>query len=138
MNEAKDFAVRLGIAVQWVNILRDIGYDTRMNRVYLPLDHLEQFGYTMDDLFAHKNSAEFQNLVHYEAQVARSHFSRAMELLPTPRHRELLPARIMGRIYFSLLEKIERENFPVLERKVRLSLFEKGKAVWASLKEPHA
>ncbi|MCB4756599.1 MAG: phytoene/squalene synthase family protein [Elusimicrobia bacterium] len=135
--EAKDFAVRLGITVQWINIIRDVGVDARAGRVYLPLDHLEQFNYTMDDLFARRNDEAFQALVRHEAGIARSHYKRAMELLPPRWFRELLPARIMGHIYRGLLEKLERKGFPVLTREIRLNTWEKIKYTWKAVREKH-
>jgi phytoene synthase len=94
---------------------------------------LEQFGYTETELLALKNTAEFQSLMRYEANVARSHYKRALELLPTKWHRELRPARIMGRIYLTLLNKIERRDFPVLFRKTTLNWFELAGATCAAL-----
>jgi len=131
--EAKDFAVRLGITVQRVNIIRDVGADVKMGRVYLPLDHLDRFGYTRSDLFALKNSPQFGELMRNEAHVARSHYTRALDLLPQRWKRELLPARIMGQIYMRLLDKLERQSFPVLQRKVRLNIFERISAVWNTI-----
>jgi len=64
--------------------------------------------------------------------VALNHYNRAQDLMPRKWQKELLPARIMGRIYVSLLEKIKAKNFPVFQKKVKLSLFEK---TWATLKE---
>lgn len=128
--DARDFAVRLGITVQWINMVRDVGTDAKMGRIYLPLEHLEQFGYIKQDLFALKNSREFQNLIRHEAKVARSHYSRALELLPQRWHKELLPARAMGQIYIRLLDKLENQNFPVLSHKVTLGSVERVMAAW--------
>lgn len=42
--EAIPYAIKLGVALQITNILRDVGTDWRMNRRYLPQDELEAFG----------------------------------------------------------------------------------------------
>ena len=128
--EAKDFAVRLGIAVQWVNIVRDVGSDARTGRIYLPLDHLELFGVTEQDLRGGAAGGGFHRLMAHEAGVARGHFRRAAELLPRKWERALLPARIMGGIYLKLLEKLEKQNYPVFTRRVGLNPLEKGLATW--------
>jgi 15-cis-phytoene synthase len=119
------FAIRLGIAVQWINLVRDVGVDAAMGRIYLPLEHLELFGYTEQDLLNRKSSPEFLQLMSHEASVARSHYSRAMELMPASQKKALLPARIMGQIYFDLLRKCERRRFPVFQQKIRLNWVEK-------------
>jgi phytoene synthase len=42
--DAVPYAVKLGIALQLTNILRDVGEDWRKGRLYLPLDELAEFG----------------------------------------------------------------------------------------------
>lgn len=133
--EAKEFAIRLGITVQWINSLRDVGTDAKRNRIYLPLDHLDQFEYTEDLLFKGVQNQDFISLMRLECSIARAHYKRAIELLPPRWEKELLPARIMGRIYMRLLDKIEHENYPVLEKKVKLNLGEKLMATWKTLKD---
>ena len=80
--EGKDFAIRLGIAVQWINSLRDVGVDAKMGRIYFPLSHLEEFGVSESEILALRPTASFQKLMEHEAAVARNHYRRAMELLP--------------------------------------------------------
>jgi phytoene synthase len=133
--EAKEFAVRLGTAIQWINTIRDVGVDAKLGRIYIPLDHLEQFAYEELDLLAGRKTLAFQNLMKHEAQVARSHYRRAMDLLPPRWERELLPAKVMGRIYLSLLEKIERLEYPVFDRKITLNLWQKAWATWKAIRE---
>ncbi len=128
--EAKEFAIRLGIAVQWINTIRDVGVDADMGRIYLPQEHLENFGVLEGDLLARRPSAGFLELMRYEGDVARGHYRRALELMPKKWERELLPARIMGSIYMKLLAKIEKHNYPVLSKKITLNIVEKGTATW--------
>lgn len=132
--EAKDFAVRLGVAVQWVNTIRDVGIDARMNRIYLPQDHLVQFGCTEADILTGKETPEFKALIRHEATVAWSHYRRAEELLPEKWRKELRPARIMGGIYMDLLAKIERHDFPVFTKRVSLNIVEKAVSTYRALR----
>ncbi|OVE76471.1 hypothetical protein BVX98_06040, partial [bacterium F11] len=111
---------------------RDVGVDAKLGRIYLPLDHLEQFGVSEMDLLGGKRTPSFLNLMQFEAKVARSHFKRAGELLPEKWKKALMPARIMGNIYMALLAKLEKNQFPVFEKKVTLGFFEKS---WATFKE---
>jgi phytoene synthase len=103
-----------------------VGVDADMNRIYLPLEHVEKFGCRTEDILAHRSTPQFAELIRYEAEVARAHYRRAQELLPLKWKRELLPARIMGEIYLKLLAKIEKHEYPVLTKKIKLNLFEKG------------
>lgn len=129
------FAIRLGIAIQWINIIRDVGIDAKMGRIYLPLEHLQLFGYTEQDLFNERTSSNFLDLMAYEAKVARSHYRRAMDLFPNEWKKQLRPARIMGQIYFDLLSKCERSHFSVFNKKIRLHFFEKMMSVWRVITE---
>lgn len=132
--EGKDFAVRLGVAVQWTNAIRDVGIDARMNRIYLPQDHLERFGCREADILAGRPTPEFRAFIRHEAGVARAHYRRAQELFPERWARELRPARIMGRIYLDLLAKIERLDYPVFTKRVALNIVEKATSTWRALK----
>jgi phytoene synthase len=132
--EAKDYAVRLGVTVQWINSIRDVGVDAAMDRIYLPQDHLEKFGCSAVDILEGRPTEAFSKLMRYEGEVARSHYRRAQELLPEKWRRELLPARIMGEIYMKLLAKIEKHEYPVLTKKIKLNLIEKGIVTWKTVR----
>lgn len=135
VDEGKDFAVRLGIAVQWVNIIRDVGADSRLGRIYLPMDHLEKFGCDPADILARRETPAFRELIRFEASIARAHFRRAMELMPRKWARELRPARVMGRIYADLLDKVERRDFPVFTKRVSLNIVDKMRSTWRALRD---
>ena len=49
---AANYAIRLGVALQLTNILRDVGEDARVGRIYLPLEDLARFGVTPRRLLA--------------------------------------------------------------------------------------
>jgi len=48
--KVRDYARDLGVALQLTNILRDVAVDYRRGRVYLPLEDLERFGCSLDDI----------------------------------------------------------------------------------------
>lgn len=123
VEEGRNFAVKLGVFVQWVNMIRDVGEDARKGRVYLPLEHLKQFGYTEMDILALRETSEFKSLMAFEAETARSYFYQAMNALPCHYEAQLEPAVLMGRLYHRLLNKLERKHFPVLRKGVGSKLF---------------
>ena len=47
---AEPLAERLGLALQQINIMRDVREDWELGRVYLPQDELAQFEVTEDDI----------------------------------------------------------------------------------------
>ncbi len=54
------YAHDLGIAFQLTNIIRDVGEDARRNRIYIPMDEMQQFGVTAADILDSKETENFQ------------------------------------------------------------------------------
>ena len=123
---ALPLAEKCGVAFQLTNILRDIREDAENNRVYLPAEDLRRFGVTEEDLRAGKRDEAFLKLMRFEASRARAYYDQSAPLLELihPRSRPSLWALIA--IYSRLLERIERSNYDVFARRVRLPLWEKS------------
>jgi 15-cis-phytoene synthase len=130
---AQDYAVNLGLAFQLTNILRDLNEDVLMDRIYLPQEDLDRFGYTPDDIIHHRRDERFERLMRFEVDRARDYYNRAQRLLEylDPPGRAILSA--MLNIYGGLLSKIERRCYDVFSSRVRLARWHKlllvGKAV---------
>ena len=116
---SRQYAIDLGIALQLTNILRDLGHDLAGGRLYLPLEDLARFGVTEDDLRAGVVTAPIRALLDFESRRARECFSRAAAGVPRADARRLVAARIMGAIYFDLLERIERSDYDVFGGTIR-------------------
>jgi phytoene synthase len=131
----RDFAVNLGVAVQLTNILRDVGPDAALDRVYLPLEDLERFGYGADRLKASETGPDFQRLMRFQAARAREFYAAAARALPRTSRRAARPALVMGALYRALLEELERGGFRVFGERARLSFRQKIAGVWSVLRE---
>jgi phytoene synthase len=118
---ARDYAVSLGTALQLTNIIRDVGADARSGRIYVPLQDLRSFGVSPDDLRAGRYGDAFVRLMAFQAARAREHYARAWAAFPAADARSLVPAEIMGRIYWALLEEIEARRFRVFDERIALS-----------------
>jgi 15-cis-phytoene synthase len=118
--EALALAEKCGIAFQLTNILRDVREDQQNGRVYIPVEDIRQFG---ADLATHDE--RFVRLMGFEAERARAYYdeSRPLIALVHPRSRPSLWALI--EIYRRLLARIERSNFDVLEKRIRVPTWEK-------------
>jgi phytoene synthase len=121
--KSRDYAVDLGIALQLTNILRDLKSDADRDRIYLPADEMEAFGYGERALFSGERNAAFLALMRYQASRAGRHFESAAQAMPPSDRRRLLPAEVMGAIYRRLLRRLEAERFPVFERRVSVPRF---------------
>jgi len=122
---AKQYAVNLGIALQLTNILRDIKFDALNGRIYLPEEDMKKFGYTEDDLMNFRYNESFVELMKYECKRAREYFEKANDSFAKEDRKQLFPARIMQKIYFNILEKIEKMNYNVFSKKAKVSKLKK-------------
>jgi 15-cis-phytoene synthase len=111
-----EHAVTLGIALQLINIIRDVDEDQRLGRVYLPQDELAAFG--VEELAP---SPEFRELMAFEAERARTHLAEGLLLLETLDRRSALCVRTFAGLYAETLDRIEADGFNVFGEKTRLS-----------------
>tara|TARA_B110000259_G_scaffold43208_1_gene49894 strand:- start:3855 stop:4703 length:849 start_codon:yes stop_codon:yes gene_type:complete len=100
------YAHDLGIALQLTNIIRDLGEDAHRGRIYVPLDLLDQFSLTEDDILSSKRNGKLTLLVKHLGDQANDFYRSAMRRLPKEDVRKQLPGLIMGNIYYTLLRKV--------------------------------
>jgi len=115
---SRDYAVNLGLALQLTNIIRDVEAD-RANggRVYLPLEEMERFHYSIRDLEARRQNEAFNALIRFQAQRAREFYALAEAAFTREDARALVAAELMRGVYKKLLDKMERDGFRVLEKR---------------------
>ena len=122
---AKRYAESCGIAFQLTNILRDIQEDVEMDRVYLPQEDLEAYGYTEEDIRQGVIDDRFTQLMAFEVDRAKKHYEEALPLLPLIHSSSRACLAAMIRIYRQNLYEIERRNYDVYRRRIGLSAWKK-------------
>ena len=128
------YAIKLGVALQLTNILRDIAVDAGQDRIYLPAEDLNRFGYSETDLLSKSYNRTFVDMMKFQCNRARAYYVAAHHLLPREDRRSLFSAEIMGRIYRLLLENIERVDYDVFSSPIRVGNFRKfsiAASIWA-------
>ena len=123
--ETKNYAINLGYALQLTNILRDIKADKDRGYIYLPLEDMEHFAYSENDLLNEVYNENFVELMRFETQRAREFYHKARQSLHPNERLTTFSAGIMDEIYFRLLEKIELRDYNVFRKKVRVSSIHK-------------
>lgn len=116
-----EYAPELGLAFQLTNIIRDVGEDARRNRIYLPLDELEQFGVAEADIQAARESDNFQKLMTFQIERALAQYDTAFAKLPARDRKPQIPGIIMAGIYRALLEEIRDDGCKVLKQHTSLT-----------------
>ncbi|MCY3413112.1 MAG: phytoene/squalene synthase family protein [Candidatus Heimdallarchaeota archaeon] len=116
-----DYAEKLGIAMQLSNILRDIKEDFEMGRVYLPLEELEAFNINLpQEIRRGTPSDDFITFLQFQIERARWYYEEGKKGIP------LLPKdfqyviRLSSDVYEGILNEIEKQDYPVLSRRVYL------------------
>ncbi len=128
--ETLQYAEKLGLAFQMTNIIRDVGEDARIGRIYLPVNELQQFNVTAADILNARHSENFEKLMRFQAQRAQKLYDEAFALLPAEDRRAQRTGLIMAAIYRALLDEIERDGFHVLSQKISLTPIRKLWLAW--------
>jgi 15-cis-phytoene synthase len=118
---SKEYAVQLGLALQLTNILRDVGEDLSIGRIYLPTAEMEQHGYSLEDLHARRHTPAFLEMMRFQARRAAAFFAEARQLLAPGDRQALVAAEIMRAIYQQILEKMHADAFQVFDRRYRVN-----------------
>jgi 15-cis-phytoene synthase len=119
------YAEQLGIALQLTNILRDVAEDAAMDRIYIPLEDLERFGATEQEILLGQPSPAMTHLLNHQAERADSWFAKAeitWSELTSNQRRLMRPARLMSAIYRELLLAMHRERYDVFAKRYRVSM----------------
>ena len=109
----RDYAVYLGKALQFTNILRDVKNDAARGRIYLPLDELKKFAVTEAEILNGEYSENYRALAASLAARARAFYELARLTLPPEDRRAMVAAELMGAVYWQLLRKLEAKKFNV-------------------------
>jgi phytoene synthase len=131
--EAIPPALACGRALQYTNILRDVGGDLELGRIYLPEELLEANDYSVEQLKSRVYSPQFVAVMEQMSRIARDNYAESEQLFPLldPAGRPIL--RAITDTYLSLLERIERARFRVFDRRIRVPAWRKLWLVGRSL-----
>jgi phytoene synthase len=128
------YADELGLAFQLTNIIRDVGEDARVGRVYIPQEDLQRHGLAAHQLLAVRAADQegeaFRAMMREQVARARGHYRRAFELLPEVDRRAQRPGLIMSAIYSALLDEIERDQYRVMTQRIALTPLRKFWLAW--------
>ena len=119
--DTSDAAVALGIANQLTNILRDVGEDRGRGRIYLPLEDLERFGYSEEDLMAGRLNNAWRSLTSFQLQRARDWFDRSESGVRWLSRDARWPVWTSLRLYKRILDAIEQIDYDVFNQRAYVS-----------------
>jgi 15-cis-phytoene synthase len=126
-------AETLGIALQLINIIRDVAEDWRLGRVYLPQNDLERHGVSEGDIAVGRTTPEWRELMAFQAARSRAHLDEGLTLLEYLDRRSAACVATFAGLYRSTLDRIEDDGFDVFGGAPTLSPVAKLRVVGAAL-----
>jgi len=139
--EAIPYAIRLGVALQLTNVLRDVGEDLRSGRLYLPLEELAAFGLQEEDLRQEKDllagrvDERWRAFMRFQIQRNRRLYERAWPGIALLDRDGRFAIAAAADLYRAILDDIEAHDYDVFTRRARVSAWGKLRrlpALWLS------
>ncbi len=132
-NEAIPYAIKLGVALQMTNILRDVGEDYRNGHIYLPREEMEAFGVSESDLAAGIVTGKWRELVRFQIARTRALYTEAWPGIRMLDRDGRLAIAAASSLYRGILDVIERNDYDVFSHRASVSAWSKLRRVVAVL-----
>ena len=131
--KALRYAVKLGVALQLTNILRDIAEDYRRGRIYLPEDEMKAFGITVEHLQQGIVDDAWVKFMQFQIQRTRSIYEEAWPGIAMLNADGRMAIAAAATFYRGILSDIERRGYDVFSGRACVSKWGKIKripAIW--------
>ena len=131
--EAVRYAIKLGVALQLTNILRDVAEDWQRGRLYLPLNELKEFGLSEADIEAGVVDDRWRAFMKFQIARARQIYEEAwpgIQMLDSSGRMAITAA---ATFYRAILNDIEAHDYDVFSRRAHVSKWGKLRrlpAIW--------
>jgi len=128
-NDAVPYAIKLGVALQMTNILRDVGEDYCNGRVYLPREELALYGIRESDLAAGKVTDAWRLFMKFQIERTRKLYEEAWPGVKLLEREGQLAIGAAAVFYQGILDAIETNDYEVFNKRASLSAWEKIKRI---------
>ncbi|MBN1262038.1 MAG: squalene/phytoene synthase family protein, partial [Anaerolineae bacterium] len=118
--EAIPHAVKLGMALQLTNILRDVAEDWRLGRLYLPLEELDAYGLSEKDIALGQVNARWRAFMRFQIARVRQLYAESLPGVNLLHQDGRFAIGAAAELYRAILEDIEAHNFDVFHRRAYL------------------
>jgi phytoene synthase len=123
--EAIPYAVKLGVALQLTNILRDVAEDQRCGRIYLPLEELEAFGLTEADLGTGRVDERWRAFMRFQTARNRRLYTEAQPGIALLHKDGRFAVAAAAGLYQAILDDIEAHDYDVFRRRAHVNTWGK-------------
>ena len=119
--EAIPYAIKLGVALQITNILRDVGEDWSHGRLYLPEQELADFGLGEADIIAGVVDERWRAFMRFQIGRARRLFAQALPGVALLGKSGRFAIGAAAELYQGILDDIEANDYDVFSRRAYTS-----------------
>ena len=124
-------------ALQLTNFWQDVTRDYQMGRIYLPLEDMDQFNYTEEQLSLGLANNNFRSLMAFQIKRTREFFRRGLDLVDKVDGVARLDIALFSRGGLAVLDAIEKRDYDVLSQRPHLTRLHKGHlflSTWVAIK----
>ena len=135
--DAVPYAIKLGVALQMTNILRDVGEDYRNGRLYLPREELAFYGIQESDLSQGRTSDNWRQFMKFQIDRTRQLYTESWAGVKMLESEGQLAIGAASIFYQGILEEIEKDNYNVFTHRASLNTLAKASripAIWLKVK----
>jgi phytoene synthase len=120
-NDAIPYAIKLGVALQMTNILRDVGEDYRNGRLYLPREELVFHGIREQDIAEGRLTDNWRHFMKFQIERTRNLYAESWAGVKLLVGEGQLAIGAASVFYQGILDIIEKHDYDVFARRASLS-----------------
>jgi 15-cis-phytoene synthase len=135
--DAVPYAIKLGVALQMTNILRDIGEDYRNGRLYLPREELAFYGIREQDIAEGRITDQWRQFMKFQIARTRQVYEESWKGVKMLEREGQLAIGAASVFYQGILDDIEKHDYDVFSRRANLNALGKLSripALWLKIK----
>ncbi len=136
-HEAISYAIKLGVALQMTNILRDVGEDYRNGRLYLPREELAFYGIQESDIAEGRVTDNWRQFMKFQIDRTRNLYAESWAGVKMLEPEGQLAIGAASVFYQGILDEIEKRDYDVFTGRASLSTVGKVSRIpglWFKLK----
>ena len=126
-NDAVPYAIKLGVALQMTNILRDVREDYHNGRIYLPREELVYYGIRDSDIAEGRITDTWRQFMKFQIERTRQLYTESWEGVKMLEREGQFAIGAASVFYQGILDEIERRDYDVF--RCRASLSKVGKII---------
>jgi len=119
--KAIPYAIEMGVALQLTNIIRDVGEDYRMGRIYIPQEEMDRFGITEDHFKNRIIDDAWKALIAFQIQRARRLYQNSWKGLSYLESKGKWSIAAAATLYKEILKMVERNQYDNLNHRAFVS-----------------